>query len=1071
MNDYSVIDLLKKHVEQNPQHIIYRFLTYIPERDDWDIQEITFRSLYQRALGIAHVLQEKKIRRGDRVVIFSMQDDTTVYSILGCILAGVTFTVIPPPIDEGKAERFISVVKSCRPKALISNFSMEQAAGSSQSLAKRLAKEALFTALRMKRIYADQIGPYFYDDVIRRIGPEDLIYLQYTSGSTSAPKGVRITRRNLEKQLEQCDHAGDFHHGRLGTWVPFFHNLGLVVTILMPVCMESASVYFLSTLQFLSNPRLWVRMLSEFKLNLTVGPGSAFDACTRIFTREEADRYELSHMTHLMNGSEYISAASVHQFVSMFHLDPNSMTPGYGLAENTCLASFTMREYRELRLDQKAFQNNRVQFSNAPDAKAIVSIGRPVKDLTILVGSPKSGKVFPDLRIGEILISGDSVADGYWGNPPANRNFHIRMNGYPGREFYRTGDLGFLYDGHLYITGRRKEMLIVNGHNIYPNDLQILIRQKVPALAASTIGFFSVEKDGKERMICVIECNPEDDFEARISQVNAAVSEHFGFSFYDMVFVPFHALPRTDNNKLQTARAKTMYEENKLQVLHSSRSGLSGGTPEGGLIDKSIDLADEVLQQVKSVFSHVLKIDHFSLTDSFLELGGDSLMGFELLNSIEQKFHVKLDFRALLRDSSVVGISNYLKAVMAGQIVLQKSSNLADECRLDPQICVTSDYSTGIGACNKILLTGATGFLGAHLIDALIRRYPRNGLEIHCLVRADSAEDGRQRLIRNMKHYHLWKDSYDRYLYPVIGDLSSRHLGIPDPQYIYLSNRIQTVIHNGALLNFVFPYEYLKPTNVGGTVETLRFACDGQPKYYQFISSYSVYDTPNNVGKRVYENDPLLHSKGFSLAYSETKWVSEKLVGIARRRGLKATVYRPGDITGASNGIWAVEDMVSRIIVGIIQMKCIPRTSYCMHMTPVNYVADAIACISRKPESVNEAFNIINPKSVPIRELVAQIRKCGYPVQYVPFLLWRHRLKQADSKDNSLAVLECLFESGTETNPGILRHFTGIDTTYDTSQTSLLLNGSGIRCPAIDRKMIAAYLRYFEKLGYIHKNQ
>ena len=225
------------------------------------------------------------------------------------------------------------------------------------------------------------------------------------------------------------------------------------------------------------------------------------------------------------------------------------------------------------------------------------------------------------------------------------------------------------------------------------------------------------------------------------------------------------------------------------------------------------------------------------------------------------------------------------------------------------------------------------------------------------------------------------------------------------------------------------------------------------------------------MGKRVYENDPLLHSKGFSLAYSETKWVSEKLVGIARRRGLKATVYRPGDITGASNGIWAVEDMVSRIIVGIIQMKCIPRTSYCMHMTPVNYVADAIACISRKPESVNEAFNIINPKSVPIRELVAQIRKCGYPVQYVPFLLWRHRLKQADSKDNSLAVLECLFESGTETNPGILRHFTGIDTTYDTSQTSLLLNGSGIRCPAIDRKMIAAYLRYFEKLGYIHKNQ
>ncbi len=282
-----------------------------------------------------------------------------------------------------------------------------------------------------------------------------------------------------------------------------------------------------------------------------------------------------------------------------------------------------------------------------------------------------------------------------------------------------------------------------------------------------------------------------------------------------------------------------------------------------------------------------------------------------------------------------------------------------------------------------------------------------------------------------------------------------------------LSEDIEAIYQNGALLNFVFPYEFLKGTNVRGTIETLRLACTGKPKYYHYISSYSVYDTPNNKGKRVYENDPLTTSRGFSLAYSETKWVSEKLVEIAKKRGLYAVIYRPGDITGASNGIWDMEDMVSRMIVGMIQMKAIPRTSYCVHMTPVDFVADAIACISRKKEALNHAFNLVNPKPLPMKELVSYVRDCGYPVRYISFPAWKNRLKQSDASQNAMTLLACLFETGTENNPGVLRHFAGKDTIYDTTNANLLLNQSGISCPPIDREMIAAYLEYFKKLGCI----
>lgn len=1061
----SLIDILSAQTEKAPERVIYRFLEY--KNGEWDMQNITMRALYHKSLEIAYMLRKKGLRPGDRAVIFSMQDYGTTYAILGCMMAGVTFTVIPPPLDEGKVARFISVLKSCQPKALISNYAMEQESG--VSITGRLIREAFTSVIRLKRIYTDRLTPYKRKDVIVEATENRLVYLQYTSGSTSAPRGVRVTWKALMKNLEQCQACYDFNNGTLGTWVPFFHNLGLVVTICMPICTTNACAYFLSTLQFLENPKLWVKMLHDFNLTLTVGPGSAFDACTRIFTPEEAAKYPLTQVTHFMNGSEFISAETVEKFSELFHLSPNAMAPGYGLAENVCLATFASQDYRVLKLDYEAYQKNRaIVLDEVPEGtqvKEIVSVGKPVKDLTVVIGNPKTKKVYSDLHIGEIFISGDSVANGYWGNLKENANFRVKLEGYD-CNFYKTGDLGFLYEGHLYITGRIKEMLIINGHNIFPSDLQALIMQKVPALATTSFGFFSTNNGNKEQVIAVVESKPEEDFQKRVSQINAAVSARFGFSFYDIIFVPRGAIPRTDNSKLQMLKARDLYQQGKLKILHSSHAYRTGSS-EATIIDKSIDKADEILLQVKAVFEKVLNIEQYSLTDSFLELGGDSLMGFELVSKIEERFHVKLDLREVLLDSSVSGVANYVRRTLAGAKGASKAVDLEQECNLDASIAPTNAYTVAPQDCRNILLTGATGFLGAQLIRAILTQYPHDGLNLYCLVRADSEEAGLERLINNMIHYQCWDESYRAFLHPVIGDLSTEKFGLSEELWQELTEKIQVIYHNGALLNFVFPYEFLKETNVHGTVETLRLACAGQPKYYHYVSSYSVYDTPNNKGKRVYENDPLNTAHGFSLAYSETKWVSEKLVGIAQKRGLHTVIYRPGDITGAANGIWEMDDMVSRMIVGTIQMQAIPRTSYCMHMTPVDFVADAICCISRKPEAMDQAFNLVNPEPVPVKKAVSYIRACGYPVRYISFPAWKSKLKQADASENALTLLACLFESGTDANPGVLRHFIGKDTVYDCTKANLLLNQSGISCPPVDEKLFAAYLNYFKKNGCI----
>lgn len=442
-------------------------------------------------------------------------------------------------------------------------------------------------------------------------------------------------------------------------------------------------------------------------------------------------------------------------------------------------------------------------------------------------------------------------------------------------------------------------------------------------------------------------------------------------------------------------------------------------------------------------------------------------MGFELVSKIEERFHVKLDLREVLLDSSVSGVANYVRRVLTGGKGTSKAVNLEQECHLDPTISPSGAYETAPQDCRNILLTGATGFLGAQLIRAILTQYPKEGLHLYCLVRADSEEAGLERLIKNMEHYECWKEEYRGFLHPVIGDLSTEKFGLSDEQWQELAQTIEVIYHNGALLNFIFPYEFLKETNVHGTVETLRLACAGQPKYYHYVSSYSVYDTPNNKGKRVYENDPLNTARGFSLAYSETKWVSEKLVGIAQKRGLHTVIYRPGDITGASNGIWEMDDMVSRMIVGTIQMQAIPRTSYCMHMTPVDFVADAICCISRKPEAMDQAFNLVNPAPVPVKKAVSYIRAHGYPVRYISFGAWKSKLKQATASENALTLLACLFESGTDANPGVLRHFIGKDTIYDCTKANVLLNQSGISCSPVDEKLFGAYLNYFKKNGWI----
>ena len=802
---------------------------------------------------------------------------------------------------------------------------------------------------------------------------------------------------------------------------------------------------------------------------MTAAPNSAYDVCTKLVSEEQAKEYDLSHVTHLINGSEFVNLHTVERFCKLFSIPTSAFAPGYGLSECVCVATVASQDFQSVCVDDAAYREGRF-CPVEQGGKPIVGVGRYAGDTQIVAVRPDLTPCDPD-EIGEICISGSTVCQGYWQNPQESERFQTRIPGYEGL-FYRTGDMGQMYHGQLYLTGRIKEMIVISGKNIFPSDITLLLSDQGVDLAMDAVTVFSLQQDSGEKPVFCCECAPQQDFAALAAKINHLVSDHFGFSFYDMVFVPTGSLPRTDNRKVRTLAAKAQYEEGTLPILYRTKTNAQSQEKAPKSLQISLSPSSEegeIVQAVHSLFQQLLPQKQFGEEESFLELGGDSLRMMELVCSLEQSLGVSLDLREIIAAPTVLGVAGYLKRVLRGEVQGRRLS-LRDEAFLDPAIVPQGEYTCAPEACDQILLTGSSGFLGANLIRSLLEQRKGRPITVYCHLRAKDAADGMVRLEKNMRHFGCWKEEYRSHLVPVLGDLNLPRLGMDPQTYADLAKRIQVVYHNGAVLNFVFPYEQLKRTNVTGTQECLRFACAGQPKYFHYVSSYSVFDTPDHFDQKVLESDPLENPDGYFLGYSQSKWVAEKLVNIAQSRGLKAAIYRPGDITGAlKNGIWNLGDLISRALVGCVQLGYAPKMNVQLPLTPVDFVSDAMVHISFQKECIGKAFHLLNKQMMPLEQMVALINKAGYPLQTISYEEWCQRLTACSVQENVLRILSNLFTDQRTQGERLADRYGSHQAQLDTTNADALLSGSGISCPPVNEKMLRSYLTYFQSCGYLPK--
>ena len=392
--------------------------------------------------------------------------------------------------------------------------------------------------------------------------------------------------------------------------------------------------------------------------------------------------------------------------------------------------------------------------------------------------------------------------------------------------------------------------------------------------------------------------------------------------------------------------------------------------------------------------------------------------------------------------------------------------NLKAEATLDPKIRPTGTVSKeDASRPGRVLLTGATGFLGSFLLSELLRR---TRAEIYCLVRAPNAEEGERRIRGSLEAYALWDEERSSRIFPVAGDLSEPLLGLGTERFEELAHEIEAIYHNGASVNWVYPYNALKPTNVLGTQEVLRLASRHKTKLVHLVSTLGVFPlVGRSAAGVVREDDDLDHGGSLYNGYTQSKWVAEKLVEIARARGLPVSVYRPSLIAGDSRtGAWNSDDFTCKMIKSWVGLGNVPDVNTEMNMVPVDYVSSAIVRLSLQEGSLGKRFHLANSHPVKIDNLISWIEAFGYPLKRIPYDRWRTELLNPVKglrEDAVYSAAPLLAMSATIEGPKMVSAIPE----FDRHNTAAALASTGISCPPVNAGTFEKYLVYLVRSGFL----
>ncbi|HEV2734541.1 MAG TPA: thioester reductase domain-containing protein, partial [Longimicrobiaceae bacterium] len=488
--------------------------------------------------------------------------------------------------------------------------------------------------------------------------------------------------------------------------------------------------------------------------------------------------------------------------------------------------------------------------------------------------------------------------------------------------------------------------------------------------------------------------------------------------------------------------------------------------PRPNLLNDYVEPRDERERKIAAVWTDLFGIGEIGVYDDFYELGGTSLLAPRLVLRLREAFGVELPLDVLYAAPSVAALAEavgiLLEEAPEGPAPAAPRTELAAEAVLAPEIRPRT-ASRERAAPGSVLLTGATGFLGAYLLHALLRR---TGARVHCLVRAGGREEGARRIRAALESYGLWSDADAARIVPVPGDLAEPLLGLGEEGFDALADTVEAVYHNGARVNHTFPYAALRAPNVGGTHEVLRLACRKEPRPVHYVSTVAVLAPPRGGDAVLPEDDPGDGWESIHGGYAQSKWVAERLVREAGARGLPVSIYRPGLVTGDTRtGICPTHDFAWRLVKACVLAGAVPDVDTDIDMAPVDHVSRAIVELSLGEDSSGRTFHLVNPHPVRWSALFAAVRSFGFAATPTPLHEWEERLAEAaHAEDHPLHPFVALIgrRSRGTADAGEVR-----TRRYSCRNTLKGLSGTGIECPPVGEKLLHMYLASLVRAGFL----
>jgi acyl-CoA synthetase (AMP-forming)/AMP-acid ligase II/aryl carrier-like protein len=654
MNDVNKIPAYTTLVEVlEANREVDRSVTYV-EGENIE-RRVPFPEVYARALGILYLLQASGARRGDKMIIFLSNNEQFLDGFWAALCGGIVPVPLAVGISDEHRHKLLRVARKLGNPLLYTDAKSLERLG---ALAAQVGESAFFEQLKARAFLVESITDISKAGKLVRPSPSDLAFIQYSSGSTSEPKGVMLTHRNLSAHIQGATDIGRYNpHDISLSWMPLTHDMGLIGLYLMQFT-NRVHVNLMPTELFVRRPLLWLQTAAKKRVTLTCSPNFGYRHFLKVLGDRRLENTDLSSIRQIYNGAEPISAALCNEFMNALAytgLKRSAMYPVYGLAEGCLGVTFPPQgaEFHWIRLNRHQLSvGAKIELNpiEARDALEVVSVGHIVPNTEMLIADDSRAGL-PDETVGHILIRGPSVTSGYYGDPEATAAA-IDANGW-----LDTGDLGVIHEASLFIVGRAKEIIFVNGQNYYPYDLEN-IAQRAPGIDLNKIvaaGIARPGSQGEELVMFVLHRGSMEEFLPTANAVARLINEHTGLEVAQVI--PTKRIPKTTSGKVQRHLLEQAYidgefdsELAELKTLRESRGG------------SEREAAAGLEARLQTLCEAALPGKRIDVNDNLFEIGASSLKLIEIHESVDRDFPGLVDLTELFDYPTIAQLAKHLEA-------------------------------------------------------------------------------------------------------------------------------------------------------------------------------------------------------------------------------------------------------------------------------------------------------------------------------------------------------------------------------------------------------------------------